>query len=121
MGTTLDIGAGPVCSSFGGPTPMWRVSTSGGGYPSRSPSADTPAPSPLLSPRAETRPCSRCGELREAEDFARDRTRASGHKNHCKECDRAKARAYYVANRERVIARVSKTNRERRNAKRRDA
>jgi hypothetical protein len=36
-----------------------------------------------------------------------DRSKASGRKSVCKECDAAKSRAYYAENRERVIARVS--------------
>jgi hypothetical protein len=78
-----------------------------------------PQPVPKISPcRAEIgesaarpamngRRCPRCGEVRRIEDFAVDRSKASGRKSHCKPCDAAKARCYYEANRERVIARVS--------------
>jgi len=50
--------------------------------------------------------CSRCGEIRDESDFARDSWKASGRKSICKACDRAKAKAYYAQNRERVLARV---------------
>jgi hypothetical protein len=59
----------------------------------------------------EGRNCPKCGELRVIEEFARDRSKASGRKSHCKLCDAAKARAYYEANCKRVIARVSARNR----------
>ena len=36
-------------------------------------------------------------------EFAPDRSKASGHKSHCKRCDNAKSRRYYAANRERVL------------------
>lgn len=52
------------------------------------------------------RRCPRCGRDLPVEAFARDATKASGRKSACRECDAAKARAYYAANRERVIARV---------------
>jgi hypothetical protein len=59
------------------------------------------------------RTCPKCGEFRKTDDFARDRSKASGRTSICKACDRAKAKAYYAANRERVIARVSAGNRQR--------
>jgi hypothetical protein len=60
------------------------------------------------------RKCPRCGELRNIGEFALDPSKASGRKSLCKPCDAAKSRAYYAANRERVIARVSARYRRRR-------
>jgi uncharacterized C2H2 Zn-finger protein len=48
--------------------------------------------------------CPRCERVLPVSDFARDRSKASGHKSRCKACDREKARRYYAANRERVLA-----------------
>jgi hypothetical protein len=59
----------------------------------------------------DCRKCPKCGELRKIIEFARDRSKASGRKSHCKVCDNAKARRYYEVNRERVIARVIARNR----------
>lgn len=55
---------------------------------------------------SEVRRCPRCMAEHTADDFARDSSKASGRKSQCKECDNAKSRAYYEANRERVLARV---------------
>jgi hypothetical protein len=48
-----------------------------------------------------------CGDVLELEDFPRDRSKADGRKSICKACDRVKAKAYYEANREQVLARAS--------------
>jgi len=64
-----------------------------------------PADSPPRKPRWKR--CSRCGREKPLEEFARDASKASGFKSWCKACDKAKSRAYYERNRERVIARVS--------------
>ena len=52
--------------------------------------------------------CSKCGEELPVEEFARDRTKASGYKGFCKACDNAKSRRYYEANRERKLASMAK-------------
>ncbi len=52
--------------------------------------------------------CFRCGERKPAGEFYADRSKASGRKSICKACDRAKGRAYYAQNAERVIARVKR-------------
>jgi hypothetical protein len=49
--------------------------------------------------------CSRCGDELPLDGFARDASKASGRKSHCKGCDRAKSRRYYEANRDKVLAR----------------
>lgn len=55
----------------------------------------------------ETAVCSRCGETRSVFAFARDSSKISGRKSWCRPCDNAKSRAYYEANRDVVILRVS--------------
>jgi hypothetical protein len=50
--------------------------------------------------------CCRCGEERPLDKFARDASKASGRKSHCKPCDAARCRDYYARNRDEVIARV---------------
>jgi hypothetical protein len=55
--------------------------------------------------------CPSCRERKPISAFARDGSKSSGHKSHCKGCDNAKSRAYYEANRERVIARVQESQR----------
>jgi hypothetical protein len=77
---------------------------------------DSAAPDPHgqeIPSLSDGRECPNCGELRKIAEFARDRSKASGRKSHCKLCDAAKAKSYYEANRERVIARVSARNRSR--------
>jgi hypothetical protein len=54
--------------------------------------------------------CSKCGEALRIREFARDRSKASGRKSHCKACDREKARRYYEANRERKLAYMAERN-----------
>ena len=48
--------------------------------------------------------CYACGLELPDSAFARDASKASGHKAICLVCDRAKSRAYYERNRERKIA-----------------
>jgi hypothetical protein len=59
-----------------------------------------------LADALDPKRCPKCDRELTVDDFAVDRGKRGGRKSLCKECDRAKARAYYVANRERVIARV---------------
>jgi hypothetical protein len=60
---------------------------------------------PGTSNRGEKR-CPACGIVLPLTSFGVDRSRASGRANRCRPCDNARSRAYYQANRERVIARV---------------
>jgi hypothetical protein len=60
--------------------------------------------------------CGGCGIFRDLEDFAVDRSKASGRKSRCRECDRERSRRYYAANREAVIRRVSAAQRKARAA-----
>jgi hypothetical protein len=52
------------------------------------------------------RKCPQCQRVQPIEDFAYDVSKSSGRKSLCKSCDRNKSRRYYLANRERVLARV---------------
>ncbi|HEX5374632.1 MAG TPA: hypothetical protein VFW48_00575 [Solirubrobacterales bacterium] len=54
--------------------------------------------------------CYRCGESKPVSEFAKDRSKASGYKSICKDCDRAKSRRYYTENGERVRARINSAN-----------
>ena len=56
--------------------------------------------------RAAVKFCGSCERELGLAQFAVDRSRPSGRKSLCKRCDREKARRYYEANRERVLARV---------------
>jgi hypothetical protein len=58
--------------------------------------------------------CYLCGFERPVDDFARDRSKASGRKSLCRSCDRERSRAYYREHREAVIPRVVESNRRRR-------
>ena len=44
--------------------------------------------------------CATCDRTLSGESFGRDASKASGLKSICKECDRAKARAYYERERQ---------------------
>ena len=50
--------------------------------------------------------CPRCERELPVDEFARDASKASGHKSYCKRCDAARCRDYYSRNREQVIARM---------------
>lgn len=58
--------------------------------------------------------CYACELYFPLDDFPRDASKADGHKSLCRPCDREKARAYYAANRERVLARANARNAEQR-------
>jgi hypothetical protein len=58
--------------------------------------------------------CPRCERFLPVSDFARDKSKASGHKSWCKACDRAKSKRYYAANRERMLAKRAARTAERR-------
>lgn len=53
------------------------------------------------------RKCYVCGLERPAEEFARDKSKASGRKSVCRECDSAKSRRYYEANKDLVYVRIT--------------
>jgi hypothetical protein len=48
--------------------------------------------------------------------FAVDRSKSTGVKSWCRDCDNARSKAYYEANRERVLARVNAYNVQRQRA-----
>jgi hypothetical protein len=92
----------------------------GGGVPTET--ADTPGKSPRSFPlpgpessggKRWIQPCYACGEKLPYTEFAPDRSKSSGRKSICRVCDRAKSRAYYLANRERKIAAVRRRYQER--------
>ncbi len=58
----------------------------------------------------EQRSCSRCARELPLTDFARDASKAPGHKSICKACDRARAKRFYRANRERILAAANARN-----------
>jgi len=47
--------------------------------------------------------CGRCGGMRPLGEFIRDESKRMGRGSICRECDREKSRAYYAANRKRVL------------------
>jgi hypothetical protein len=49
----------------------------------------------------------RCGGVKPAEEFTLDRDKPSGRGSYCRPCDRERSKAYYRANRERILARVA--------------
>jgi hypothetical protein len=57
------------------------------------------------------RTCTRCERVLPVEEFARDASKASGHKSLCKACDRVKSKAYYAANREAKLAKLEQERR----------
>ncbi len=84
----------------------------GGGSGKPTPSASTLAPHQVslseVPKSAEEARCYRCAIPKPIDQFARDRSKASGRKSICKPCDTAKSATYYAENAERVIARVTK-------------
>jgi hypothetical protein len=60
--------------------------------------------------------CYRCGEEKPADQFAVDRSKASGRKSICKPCDKAKGLAYYRRNRDRMLERAKARYRRRKKA-----
>jgi len=52
--------------------------------------------------------CTKCGESKPLDDFHKSNSIKSGYGGVCKVCDRAKGKAYYEANKERVLARSAK-------------
>jgi hypothetical protein len=51
--------------------------------------------------------CPRCGGRFRRDELARDASRMTGRKSICVPCDREKSRAFYAANRERVLAKLA--------------
>jgi hypothetical protein len=90
----------PKRAGVGGPDPEAASRANGiarpSGIPPRSP---------------EVRKCPRCGKSKPLDQFARDKSKSSGHKSHCKRCDAEKSASYYADHAERVITRVTKRRR----------
>ena len=75
-------------------------------------SAAAPDPGAVHSPPrglkgAEVARCYSCQRSLPVAEFAPDPTKASGRKSICRPCDNDRSHRYYIANRERVIARVA--------------
>ena len=49
----------------------------------------------------------RCGGVKPAEEFTLDRDKPSGCGSYCRPCDRERSKAYYRANRERILAKAA--------------
>lgn len=75
----------------------------------------------------ESLACSRCDRVLARDEFARDSSRKSGIKSWCKRCDRERARryyagnseakrAYYLANRDRILEQAAERNAKRKGA-----
>ena len=56
---------------------------------------------------SEPKLCPRCGVVRTFGEFVVDRSKPSGRGWSCRVCDRERSTAYYVANREAVLARAA--------------
>jgi hypothetical protein len=50
------------------------------------------------------RPCPRCGIVTAEDGFAVDRSKASGRKSHCRECDRRRCQVWYDAHKDALYA-----------------
>jgi hypothetical protein len=93
--------------SAGGSSPrlrLYAVALGGGAPGSSQPSGPNSHEAvaktlPVLSP-GYPRACPRCGTVTAEDGFAVDRSRASGRKSHCRECDRKKAASYYDAHKD---------------------
>lgn len=48
--------------------------------------------------------CPKCGVMTEEDGFGIDRSKTSGRRSHCKECDRRRGRAYYAEHRDELYA-----------------
>jgi hypothetical protein len=60
--------------------------------------------------------CPKCGRMLDLGRFSVDRSKRTGRKSSCRDCDKARCKAYYAANREDVLARVNAYNARRRAA-----
>jgi hypothetical protein len=58
----------------------------------------------------ELHKCPRCGLSKLLSDFHADKSKSNGRRFVCRQCDNARSRAFYAANRERVLARVNAYN-----------
>ena len=56
--------------------------------------------------------CRKCGVAKEIDEFYRDKAGRDGHRPECKICTKTQRAAWYEANREREIERVTRWNRE---------
>lgn len=69
----------------------------------------TPPISIFPSDQEEAKACTKCGEEKPLDAFARDRSKKHGRKAVCKACDTERGKAYYAAHRDGVLQRVKKS------------
>jgi hypothetical protein len=65
----------------------------------------------MPEPVIERQTCIRCKEEKGKKDFSRDKSRARGLCNLCRECEKEKFAAYYAANKERLKAKAKEAKR----------
>ena len=51
--------------------------------------------------------CFQCGGVKPLEEFTHDKRKISGAGTYCRDCDRERSKAYYRANRERILERAA--------------
>jgi hypothetical protein len=51
--------------------------------------------------------CFQCGGVKPLEEFTRDKRKINGAGTYCRDCDRERSKAYYRANRERILERAA--------------
>ncbi len=51
--------------------------------------------------------CAACGTRKKLEEFATDRSKASGHKSLCKACENRKSKRYYRQHREEILEKAA--------------
>jgi hypothetical protein len=51
--------------------------------------------------------CFQCGGVKPLEEFTHDKRKISGAGTYCSDCDRERSKAYYRANRERILERAA--------------
>src|SRR6478609_7030707 len=51
--------------------------------------------------------CFHCGGIKPLEEFTHDKRTFSGAGTYCRDCDRERSKAYYRANRERILERAA--------------
>src|SRR6476646_11802010 len=65
----------------------------------------------LMSTGTATKTCRKCGEAKSTSEFHKHANGKGGLHSECKECTKARVRAYYHANRERALARKAEYRR----------
>ena len=58
----------------------------------------------MTAPTITVKRCTRCGETKGVDGFCRNRSKRDGLESQCKECHRARQRAYREAHREEILS-----------------